>query len=223
MQQEFLDRTKKSLGILKNIVRGSSLKKLRFLDVGCGDGNFLERVVSLDKRIETWGVDISSLAIKKAKEKGFRAFTVDVCKEKLPFGDLFFDLVYMGEVIEHLFDPDFAIKEVRRTLKKEGVLILTTPNLAAWHNRLLLFLGYQPLFSEVSTKRIFGRPGQTLVGHLRLFTLRALKDFLTYYQFKIMKTEGACFFAFSSPLKEVDKIFSNFLSLSSTLVVVAKK
>jgi 2-polyprenyl-3-methyl-5-hydroxy-6-metoxy-1,4-benzoquinol methylase len=57
----------------------------------------------------------------------------------------------LRDVIEHLLNPDLAICGVLRVLKRGGFLVLSAPNLAKWLNRLLLFLGLQPRYSEVST------------------------------------------------------------------------
>lgn len=195
----------------------------RILDIGCGDGSF---IVMLKKYCEVFGVDISWTAIKIAKGAGVDGYTVDVSCEKLPFGDGYFDIVYMGDVIEHLVNPDFAINEVARVIKSNGFLVLSTPNLASWLNRVLLLLGMQPLFSEVSTIRNFGRLGRSgsfPVGHLRLFTYKTLKEFLTYYHFEIVSVVGTNCEGLSKLLSKIDRIFSNFRSLSSIVIVVARK
>jgi len=215
------DRSRKAIRILKDIISSLHSKELRFLEIGCGTGEFLERTARLDERLKVWGIDVSKLAIDKIKEKGFDGFALDVSQQKLPFPDEFFDVVYSGDVIEHLLDPDFMISEVNRILKEEGFLVLTTPNLASWCNRILLLFGVQPLFSEVSTKKVFGRSGSKIVGHLRLYTLTSLKEFLSYYGFKIINIEGAYFHAFSPLLTSIDRFFSHFPSLSSIVVVIA--
>ena len=198
-------------------------RRKKILDIGCGDGSF---VVKFKKYCEVFGVDISSRAIKIAKEAGVNAYKANVSCEKLPFEDGYFDVVYMGDVIEHLVNPDLAINEAARVIKSNGFLVLSTPNLASWLNRLLLLLGMQPLFSEVSTVRSFGRlgrPSSFPVGHLRLFTHEALKEFLTYYRFKIVNVVGAPCEGLPTVLSKIDKIFSKFPSLSSIVIVVAHK
>ena len=199
-------------------------EKKKILDIGCGDGSF---IIKFKKHCETFGVDISWNAIKMAKEVGINAYHVDVSSEKLPFQDEYFDIIYMGDVIEHLTNPDFAINEVIRVTKTNGFLVLSTPNLAWWLNRLLLLLGMQPLFSEVSTVKTFGRGPRSYdffpVGHLRLFTYKALKEFLTYYHLKIVRAEGAHYDALPKILSNIDKVFSKIPSLSSNVIVIARK
>ncbi|MDH5754020.1 MAG: class I SAM-dependent methyltransferase [Candidatus Bathyarchaeota archaeon] len=198
-------------------------RRKKILDIGCGDGSF---IVRFKKYCEVFGVDISSRAIKIAKEAGVDAYKVNVSCEKLPFEGEYFDVVYMGDVIEHLINPDLAVNEATRVIKSNGFLVLSTPNLACWLNRLLLLLGMQPLFSEVSTVRNFGRfgrPGSFPVGHLRLFTYEVLKEFLTYYRFKIVNVVGAPCEGLPKVLSKMDRIFSKIPSLSSIVIVVARK
>jgi len=197
--------------------------KKRILDIGCGDGSFIKK---FENDCEVFGVDISSVAVKIAKEAGITAYEVDMSRTKLPFESEYFDLVYMGDVIEHLANPDFAIYEVARTLKPNGFLVLSTPNLASWLNRSLLLMGIQPLFSEVSTLWDFGRFGRLdsfPVGHLRLFTYGALKKFLIHHRFKIVKVEGASYEGLPRVLNNIDRIFSRIHSLSSIVIVIASK
>ncbi|MEM2888478.1 MAG: class I SAM-dependent methyltransferase [Candidatus Bathyarchaeia archaeon] len=216
------DRSKKAVKILEGIIASHSNMEMKILEIGCGSGEFLERVARLSERIKVWGVDISKLAIDKVKQKGFEGFALDISRQKTPFPDNFFDVIYAGDVVEHLFDPDFMISEVKRVLKDGGFMILSTPNLASWYNRIMLFFGFQPVFSEISTKKVFGRPGKKIVGHIRLFTLRGLKEFLLYYDFDIVKIEGAYFHAFSSLQLLMDKLFSHFPSFSSIIIITAR-
>jgi methionine biosynthesis protein MetW len=212
--------------LITNLIinRTSTKIKNRILDIGCGDGSF---IIKFKKHCETFGVDISQNAINMAKEAGINAYQADVSSERLPFQDEYLDIIYMGDVIEHLTNPDFAIKEVARVLKPDGFLVLSTPNLASWLNRLLLLLGMQPLFSEVSTAKTFGRGPKSYdfcpVGHLRIFTYKALKEFLTYYHFNIVKVKGANYEGLPKVLNNIDWIFSKIPSLSSTVIIMARK
>lgn len=98
----------------------------RLLDVGCGVGTIS---LELQKRgFEVYGIDFSSVAIEKAGEKGLNAIECDVDKGGIPFGDDYFDVVWAGDIVEHVFDPIFLFKEMARVLKTTGKLLLTTPN-----------------------------------------------------------------------------------------------
>lgn len=200
--------------------------KSKILDIGCGDGSFIAKFRG---RCKVFGIDISAKAVKLAEKAGVNAYRSDISSERLPFEDECFDLVYMGDVIEHLINPDFAITETARVMKPSGFLILSTPNLASWLNRLLLLVGFQPLSSEVSTAMNFGRPSahaecdNVPVGHLRLFTFRALREFLAYYSFRIVRARGASSQMRTKVLSEVDKVLSRIVPLASIVIVVACK
>jgi len=203
--------------------RGLGNEVSKLLDVGCGDGSFAAR---FKQCCRVTGVDVSQYAVELANKAGIDARRVDISHEALPFEDGSFDLVYMGDIIEHLLNPDFAIGEVFRVTRPHGFLVLSTPNLASWLNRLLLLVGMQPMFTEVSTVRSFGRPGRQAfspVGHLRLFTYRALREFLAFHGFNIIETQGASHKELPRILKQGDEIVSGIPSLSSIIIVVAQK
>lgn len=201
----------------------NNVAEKRLLDIGCGDGSF---AVRLRKYSRVFGIDISQKAVDLAREAGLDAYRADVSHEKLPFDSEYLDLAYMGDVIEHLLNPDSAVCEVLRVLRRGGFLVLSTPNLASWLNRLLLFVGLQPRYSEVSTVKQFGRFGRqdfTPVGHLRLFTYRALRQFLTFHGFNIVEVEGVASEGLPKALSQIDLVASRIPSLASSIIVVAQK
>lgn len=222
------DRHRKVLDIL------SMYKFNRLLDIGCGDGGFTALMARACGAEEVYGVDISERAVELAKARGIKCYRVDVDSEKLPFDDDFFDVVTALEVIEHLFDPDHFLDEVRRVLKPGGLFILSTPNLASIYNRIALLLGYQPFPMGVSARIHIGRLYEPIRGqspdldHIRLFTLRSLKELLRVHEFKIIKVKGSCAMLprnmrFRKTLGAADKLFSLFPSLSYRVIVVTRK
>jgi ubiquinone/menaquinone biosynthesis C-methylase UbiE len=76
----------------------------RILDVGCGDGRFTVLIGKACKAKEVYGVDISEKGVEMARKNGVKAFIVDVDEENLPFENNYFDAIYAGAIIEHLFD-----------------------------------------------------------------------------------------------------------------------
>ncbi len=99
------------------------------LDVGCSVGTLAsvapERVIGIDK-------DRKALEINW--KKGFKAKYADVEKE-LPFENNFFAGIFCSNVIEHLNNPLFLMKEMFRVLKKDGKLVLLTADYILTHDK----------------------------------------------------------------------------------------
>lgn len=83
------------------------------LDVGCGEGLLKKMGVP-----RTVGIDI---------QPGPNV-TIKASAEFLPFRNGMFELVFAGEVIEHLPDPAMALKDWVRVLKQGGRMVISTPN-----------------------------------------------------------------------------------------------
>lgn len=197
----------------------------KVLDIACGISVFGKTFGE-----QVYGIDINPQAVKIANKNGIKAAVGDV-ENKWKFPNGYFDIVICSHIIEHLISPDHMLKESKRVLKDGGLLIIATPNLAAWFNRLLLLIGVQPFFTEVSTKdktlgltftRSFTKSRKPL-GHLRVFTLAALKDILNLHGFTVLSEIGHYFPAFPLFLRMLDILFSFFPSCASNIIVVAQK
>ncbi|WP_458243585.1 class I SAM-dependent methyltransferase [Streptomyces sp. MAI_2237] len=193
------------------------------LDVGCGDGSAAATARPLLPGHRIVGVDWSQDALKRARTRLSYAVRGELTGGGLPFGAASADAVLFSEVIEHLVDPDAALDEIRRVLRPGGHLMLSTPNLAAWYNRGLLLAGVQPVFSEVSLRGIHGRPGTEVVGHLRLYTARALREFVAASGFEVVRLAGAPFHGVPRPLRPLDRLACSRPSLASILLLHAQK
>lgn len=120
-------------------------------------------------------------SVSAAESRGIQAKVCDLASEGIPFEDESFDLVFAGEIIEHLVDTDGFLNEVHRCLKPGGHLILTTPNLASFENRLRLLLGFYPMWLNWNLGG---------AGHVRAYTPRILKHQLREHGFSIAKHTG---------------------------------
>jgi len=176
--------------LLINLLEGRIGKQV--LEIGCGNGPFAGKVSSHFHLDRIYGVDISADAIKSACGAGIIGACVNLDLEDLAFKDASFDTVICGDVIEHLISPDHLLEEIHRVLKPEGHLLITTPNLASWYNRLLLLFGHQPYFSDISVRYPANAPFRSSLphNHLRLFTLHSFIFLLQKYNFKIVKRVG---------------------------------
>lgn len=226
------DRENKALRIIQESIAGRAQKSI--LDIGCGNGFFLEELKRAIKRknVNYFGVDYSKYKVSEAKKMhSDMEFKVCNLEEAIPYGDNTFDVVYSGEVIEHIYDPDHMLEECKRVLKPGGLLIITTPNLNAWYNRVLFLFGVQPIFYETSTRSAKVGAGPlrriksqtTPVGHIRIFNKAAIKDLLEAEGFRILSYKGASFQALPAVTQPIDRLFNIVPSLASNLLVVARK
>jgi SAM-dependent methyltransferase len=219
------DRAKRQAEMLAGILAGSTgqaVREARILDVGCGDGFATGVAAARLPGHRFAGIDWSVPSLRLARERGLPVLRAGL-DTRLPVRSASVDIVIMSEVIEHLVDTDSAIEEAHRVLKPGGSLLLSTPNLAAWYNRALLAAGVQPIFSEVSMRSVFGRPGSQVAGHLRMFTRRALVEFLAAYGLRAVQVRGACYHDVPAPLRPLDRVFCRWPSVASILLVQARK
>ncbi|WP_104780744.1 MULTISPECIES: class I SAM-dependent methyltransferase [Streptomyces] len=193
------------------------------LDIGCGDGTAAATAAPLLPGHRVIGVDWSQDALRRARTRIPYAVRGELTGGGLPFASGSADAVLFSEVVEHLVDPDAALDEIRRILRPGGHLMLSTPNLAAWYNRGLLLAGVQPVFSEVSLRGIHGRPGKEVVGHLRLYTARALQEFVAASGFTVERLEGAPFHGVPRPLRPLDRLACARPQLASILLLHARR
>jgi 2-polyprenyl-3-methyl-5-hydroxy-6-metoxy-1,4-benzoquinol methylase len=191
------------------------------VDVGCGDGAATGMVHRLGHTVV--GIDWSMMALRHAQQQGLLLIRGGVDAPGLPLATGSADVVILSEVIEHIVDTDSAIDEIHRVLRPGGRLLLSTPNLAAWYNRGLLALGVQPIFTEVSLRGVYGRPGSQVAGHLHMFTKRALTGFLTARGFTCERVEGAPYQDVPLVLRPLDRLLCHWPSAASILLVQARR
>lgn len=120
---------------LDGIARENGVKG-RLLDVGCGDGRLIYHMRELG-----WGVagnDFAEGYVASARNHGLdvRLGTL----QDASFDLNSFDLVNMGDVVEHLVDPSALLCEISKHLKPGGLLVVRTPDAGAGFSRLTLWL-----------------------------------------------------------------------------------
>jgi 2-polyprenyl-3-methyl-5-hydroxy-6-metoxy-1,4-benzoquinol methylase len=135
----------------------------RLLDIGCADGTFAARLAADGWRVE--GVEREPAQVEAAARRGVAAQALDFGCRPFPWSNGTFDAVVAGEVIEHVLDTDHLLGEIARVLRSGGALLITTPNLASFENRLRLLWGRYPMWMDV------GLEGS---GHVRYYTPRIL-------------------------------------------------
>lgn len=147
------------------------------LDIGCNEGHLGSFLIPGNT---VYGVDISPKALTLAKKQGLRATYHDIERKPLPYKKNFFDIVIIGDVIEHVFDTDTLLREARRVLKPGGKIIVTTPNVASLGRRVMLLAGVSPYLEFSSELTTNGLPS---VGHIRYYTVNTLLEQLRHTGF----------------------------------------
>jgi len=120
---------------LSNIPKGSTV-----LDFGCSSGNFGEVLIK-EKDCTVDGVEPYMPDAKIAATKLRSVYTNDIEKEDDDFLEANYDVIYFGDVIEHLIEPIKVLKKVKKHLNREGVVIFSIPNMAHMSVRLSLLKG----------------------------------------------------------------------------------
>jgi 2-polyprenyl-3-methyl-5-hydroxy-6-metoxy-1,4-benzoquinol methylase len=154
------------------------------IDLGPGEGEFTKRIA---KVIGVSRVGMVELETKASRTK---AIPGDL-NEVIGAPSDFYDVVIASHIIEHLWNTDGFMREVKRILKPSGYLVLSTPNLASWHNVIFLAMGKQPEPAAVSDEMY---SWIEIPGHQRVFTATELTKFLSFHGFRIEKLVGSSYY-----------------------------
>ena len=146
-------------------------KDCRVLDIGCQSGSLCHQLKQCGH--EPYGVDIVEELIQKARGT-YPQITFECvdCEKGIPFDDNFFDVVWAGDVIEHICFTDVFVNEINRILKIGGLFVLTTP----MHNRLK---------NVIISLYNFEKHFDPEFPHLRFYTLKSLQTVLEKRGFRI--------------------------------------
>jgi len=114
-------------------------REQRVLDVGCSSGYLAAPLAA--RRNTVVGIELDAAAARDARAFCEQVLLGDVETMDLPLEPGSFDVVLLGDVIEHLRDPVDTLRRLRRFLRPSGRLVLSTPNVANWAIRLSLLAG----------------------------------------------------------------------------------
>jgi len=146
------------------------LKKGKILDLGCAMGFFLE--VAENHGWTPYGIEISNYAGNIAKER-FRDKIFNGTLNEVSFPDNFFDIITMWDYLEHILNPLQELSRIRQFLKKDGLLILSTPDADS-------------LSHKIFKDRWMGYKDQE---HLYYFSEKNVRILLEQSGFKVLKKE----------------------------------
>ncbi len=150
--------------------------KGKILDIGCASGNFLS--IFKENGWETVGVEPNEEIREYAKNKfGLNVYPEDYLKQ-MPENE--FDVITMWHVLEHVFDLDARMRDLKRLLKKDGILIIAVPNADCLDAQI-----YDKYWAAYDVPR-----------HLYHFTQKSIETLLANYDFKIKEIKPMIFDAY---------------------------
>lgn len=153
--------------VLREVVR--RLEPRSVLDVGAGDGRMLDAAVP--PSVRRVGSEMAEDAVAKMRARGIEAVGVDLETGKLPFEDRAFEMVTCLDVLEHVFDPERVLGELRRVSAKH--VVVCVPNAFNLANRVLYATG-----RHVDVMDVAHQTGATFSEHIRFFSVDLLERFL---------------------------------------------
>lgn len=163
-------------------------KGQKFLEIGCGNGDFLRvfKEIGLDCK----GVDISEYSVNTLKELDVKK--CDISKDKLPYDDETFDIVYHKSLIEHLVDPLNLMSESIRVLKSGGKIVILTPD---WKSQMSTFYDdftHVKPYTKFSVERLLDLYGFENIMTEKFYQLPVL------WKYKFLRIFGMLLRAFCS-------------------------
>lgn len=134
------------------------------LDIGCSSGNFGHELISKKKcTVDGVELDEGDVAIAKTKLRKVYTFNIEQGSPKILHRS--YDIVYYGDVIEHLVNPVNALKNTKEILKKEGRVVFSIPNMAHMSVRMMVLAG---TFE-------YGKTGLLDTTHLHYYTKKEIQ------------------------------------------------
>ncbi|MHC4544016.1 MAG: class I SAM-dependent methyltransferase [Planctomycetota bacterium] len=184
----------KKLNMLLALLRPNT----RFVDIGCGTGEFLLR--AKDKFDELVGIDNNENAINFAKEKIKNTSKIRLINskdDKIPYPDEYFDTATCLDVLEHMRDSKECLREIRRVLRPKSQLIVTVPN---WY--------------DIINMRFFKRNSLHVQAHSPYGWINILKE---------MGFKKVSWRAVDFPILHSDFLAKHFAIFGMCIVIVLRK
>ena len=161
----------------------------KIADLGCHNGFYTAMYAGVSDVEVVEGFDVAEQALEAARARGVRAFLWDAGAEPCPTEAERYDVLIAGDVIEHIVDTEFFVEEMRRILRRNGHVILTTPNLYYWVSRLK-FLSARAPWNYPGVSAQFKLDPNIITEHIRVNGIREWSAFFRARGFQVVHTEG---------------------------------
>lgn len=153
----------------------------KVLDVGCGEGRFGQRLKECGQIV--YGIEINPFVARIAASVLDHVYVGNVEELEFNLSDEFFDIIILGDVLEHLLNPWGLLSRMKRYLAKDGIIIASLPNLQyfpiLWKLVIRGKFEYQPhgildkshlrFFTILQVQKLFSEAGYKIISSPRIF------------------------------------------------------
>jgi methionine biosynthesis protein MetW len=187
-----------------NIIIDLIPKGSKVLDLGCGDGTLLWRLIN-EKQIRGQGVEISFDGVKKCMERGLTVFQGNLDEGLEGFSEKSFDYVLLNYTLKYLKRPKFVIEEM---LKIGNKVVIGIQNAAYLLNRVRYFLS-----GSINSRfdNLLEKP-----NNLSNLNLSNISQFLTFCKNNNVKVVRKCYLNGKMPAQ----IFPNLMAESAVFIIM---
>jgi glycosyltransferase involved in cell wall biosynthesis len=146
----------------------------KILELGVGDASLTKRLKANGAVID--GVEFDKVYIEQAEPYCNKIFTGDLNKIETLGLDTDYDIIVAADILEHLVDPEYVLSKLKTNLKKDGLLVVSLPNVANIYVRMSLLFGRFNYHSK----------GLLDKTHLHFYTISTASSMLAKTGWKIM-------------------------------------
>lgn len=153
---------------LEKALRNLDKSKLKLLDIGCGNGFFLEEARNFGIK-SIFGVEPSKAAVEQAPKDLRKNIKNDILKPNL-FKNNFFDVICCFHTLDHITNPNSFLKVCFKLLKKDGIILFVVHNTDGLSVKLfgeksaIFDIEHIYLFNPKSLSIIFAKNGFKVIG-----------------------------------------------------------
>ena len=183
---------------LVKFINENTESPLNILDIGCGCGAIMAKLKSLYPFSTLYGIEIVLKAAEIAKSFG-DVICGNVEEIDFPYPEHYFDYCVLGDVLEHLHDPQNVLIRLRKHMKKDGHIVLSMPNVKHWS----VFL---PLLKQ--DKFTYEDAGILDKTHLKMYTFHEILKLLILSGYEL---QDYTYTTMGTPSEEDNKIINELV------------
>ena len=148
----------------------------KILEIGCGDGQLLKAIKRKHMSFEVTGLDWKYQKDIEIDLKRHGVLLIENTLEEVELAENRYDFIILNQLIEHLWEPESAIIKLHKSLKKGGLISISTPNVDGF-DRVYFKNGcwggyYAPrhlqLFNRAKLKKLLEKNGYSIVSQKNL-------------------------------------------------------